>query len=361
MAESLNSGVYAIYNQVNGKCYVGHSSSLNIRWLTHQSQLRRGIHHCQPLQNAWRKYGPDALQFKVLELVPCDRIALYLREQFWIDLIAPAYNVMRIARPGWLGMRHTEEARRKISEFHKNDPKAIAHRAALHAAKRGVPRPPETIAKMRASRVGKKHSPETIARLKAIAAASTWKPTPEHREKLRAANLGRQDTPERLAKFRAKMVGRKQPPEQIAKRVAKLIGHTTSDYTKQRTAEANRARLLGTKQSPELIEKRISKLRGRKRPDVTLARKGIPRLPHVVEAIRAGHLLRWSARAAEIKAAILANPGMSITKLAKSIGADRETVSKYKKELQCQPQPPNANVSAGSASQPVQAVLFPWL
>jgi group I intron endonuclease len=316
MSERRKSGIYCIANKVSGKCYVGQAASIGDRWLTHRSHLENRRHHSRHLQAAWNKYGADAFTFSVLEYVPLDREQLAAREQFWFDELRPAYNLAPSAGSS-LGVKHP-------------------------------PRSAEFRERMSSIKTGFRHSQETIELLKQLSVAQNYKPSPEHIEKLRAFNTGRRNSQESIEKHRQQMLGRKQPPEQIAKRVAKLIGHKTSDYTKQRIGEANRARLLGTKQSPELIEKRIAQLRGRKRPDVSLARKGIPRTPEATEAIRAGQVLRWSARAAEIKACILANPNLSITKLAKSLGADRATVSKYRKELLCLTPQPNDNVVAVS-------------
>ena len=345
-ASRMNSGIYAIVNTTNGKCYVGQASSFAQRWGTHRSQLRRGVHHCAPLQHAWLKYGEAAFLFKVLEEAPSERETLYQREQFWMDLIRPAYNVLRIAQPGWLGMKHTPEAKAAISHFHRTSEVSKKNRDALHAVKKGVPRTPETIEKMRKSMTGKKHSPETIALLKKIGAASTYKPSAEHIEKLRRIHTGRKLSPEHIEKTRAANTGRKQSPEHIAKRVAKLVGHTTSEHTKQRIAEANRARLLGTKQSAELIEKRIAKLRGKKRD------------PEVIAVMHAALAAKRQPTLDAIQAALLIDPQANITHLAAKLGCARSTIRRIKKELLCQQPPQNASAAAEKSSPPKQADLF---
>ena len=49
--------IYKIRNLVNGKFYVGSSVNTRVRFQNHRRHLRRGTHHCRPLQNAWDRYN----------------------------------------------------------------------------------------------------------------------------------------------------------------------------------------------------------------------------------------------------------------------------------------------------------------
>lgn len=79
------SGIYAIVNRINGKEYRGSAaSSFRQRWNEHLSDLSRGVHPNKHLQAAWNKYGPQAFDFVILEVVS-GRAALIAAEQRWID------------------------------------------------------------------------------------------------------------------------------------------------------------------------------------------------------------------------------------------------------------------------------------
>ncbi len=85
------SGIYQITNTSNGKFYIGSSQDIRERWRLHFWTLRDGSSHCRYLQSAWTKYGASSFVFEVLEL--CPKTSLLEREQFYIDSLAPAYNM----------------------------------------------------------------------------------------------------------------------------------------------------------------------------------------------------------------------------------------------------------------------------
>ena len=58
--------VYSIKNIVTGQSYVGSTKNYKNRKKTHLSLLRRGIHHCNWLQNSWNKYGESSFN-----IIPC--------------------------------------------------------------------------------------------------------------------------------------------------------------------------------------------------------------------------------------------------------------------------------------------------
>jgi len=148
----MTSGVYAIVNR-NGHCYIGSAVDLHKRWTGHRRDLRECVHHCGHLQKAWNKYGEPSFMFTRLEECPpqdCTR-----REQWWIDLLRPAYNVCQMATSP-LGVRRSDATRAKIS-------------AAMMGRKRplmiGKKMSPETKAKLSAAMTGRKHSAETRTKM----------------------------------------------------------------------------------------------------------------------------------------------------------------------------------------------------
>jgi len=107
----MNSGIYTIVNEVNGKSYIGSACSFRKRWATHRSDLKKGTHHSTYLQRAWNKYGEENFYFGVLEPVE-NKEDLVAREQFWLDTLKPEYNISPTAGSS-LGARQSEETIQK--------------------------------------------------------------------------------------------------------------------------------------------------------------------------------------------------------------------------------------------------------
>lgn len=103
-------GVYAICNEVDGRCYYGSSINMNKRLSVHKSSLRGGYHCNAHLQRAWNKYGEDAFSFNSVEVT--DESSLDERESFWIKN-NKSYNFSLPTKRN--GHYHNEEFRRKQS------------------------------------------------------------------------------------------------------------------------------------------------------------------------------------------------------------------------------------------------------
>ncbi len=85
-----SSGVYEIRNKVNGKRYIGSSVNLNRRLKNHCNTLKRSVHKNKHLQSAWKKYGRDNFEIKVLLYCSAKKATFY--EQRCIDAYKPEYN-----------------------------------------------------------------------------------------------------------------------------------------------------------------------------------------------------------------------------------------------------------------------------
>lgn len=84
------SGIYCIINLLNQKKYIGSSINVGTRLAKHISILRGNYHFNSHLQNAYNKYGESNFSIYLLEL---DINNLTEKEQFYIDLIRPDYNI----------------------------------------------------------------------------------------------------------------------------------------------------------------------------------------------------------------------------------------------------------------------------
>lgn len=192
-------GVYMIRNRITQRAYVGASANVVQRWSIHRTALRGGYHHNTHLQEDWVRYGEAAFEFVLVESVS-SKDDLRAREQACLDDAAVTpYNMSPNAGPGnGPGVVFTEEHRRHIGD-----------------AKRGKPRPAQSLAL-----TGRKLSPET-------------------REKMRAAHLGLKPTPEARAKCSASLTGRMFSAEHRAKISATKRNKPWSE--KRRLTEDNKA------------------------------------------------------------------------------------------------------------------------
>jgi len=113
-------GIYRITNLVNGKSYIGKTGmNFGDRWDCHRSQLNRGYHDNPHLQHAWKKYGKDAFEFRVIESAS-DVSCLDNLERKYIKQYRDqdkSYNILDGGDGGFLlGSHLSEETKRKIGE-----------------------------------------------------------------------------------------------------------------------------------------------------------------------------------------------------------------------------------------------------
>lgn len=218
-ARQGTAGVYQIKNLRNGKAYIGSSSNIEARWRTHRSSLNKGKHHSAALQRAWEKYGQEAFEFTILEVVECQKRRLVVETEFIASTRSAdgrhGYNCLAVGGSP-VGHKHTEESRRRMSEGQRKIPKAVRLTYCISFA--GRRHTEEAKAKISLSssmrrlteeqkkRVGDAHRGKSISsEHKAISAATcrARNSTPEHRAKVSAALKGRELTPEWKAKLSA--------------------------------------------------------------------------------------------------------------------------------------------------------------
>jgi group I intron endonuclease len=232
-------GVYVIVNKLNGKRYVGSSIDWRCRLGGHRRALDAGRHNNRHLQAAWKKYGADVFVFAIMERV--ERKLMLEREQFYMDVLRPEYNIGKVAAAPMLGVRLSEEQRAKkrgrlVSE---------ATRAKLSAGKTGKKRAPFTAehrARMSAAATGRNRSAESVE--KSAAAHRGRKLTGARLEAARTANLGRKMSDEQKEKIRAAMrrVWREASEETKASRLTNFHESTRGAAQSQRMRDIWRAR-----------------------------------------------------------------------------------------------------------------------
>lgn len=126
------SGIYLLYNLVNGKQYVGSGYDLRARLATYYfpSTLTDGRH----ISNSLLKYGHVNFSLVILDILgnknSCSRSDILLREQFYIDLYKPSLNINPVAGSS-LGFKHSNESKKLIAEFRRGKPLSDETKARL--------------------------------------------------------------------------------------------------------------------------------------------------------------------------------------------------------------------------------------
>jgi group I intron endonuclease len=91
--ENINkSGVYRLVNKINGKSYVGSSTSLTNSFSVYYSlDALRKVKGSIIIYRALLKYGHSNFSLDILEY--CESSILMEREQYYIDFLKPEYNI----------------------------------------------------------------------------------------------------------------------------------------------------------------------------------------------------------------------------------------------------------------------------
>ncbi len=98
--------VYRWVNNINNKTYVGSSINLSVRLHKYYS-VKHLTKHKTPIHNALLKYGFANFTLEILEYCG-EGINPVVREQYYLDLLKPEYNVLEQAGSS-LGFKHSEE------------------------------------------------------------------------------------------------------------------------------------------------------------------------------------------------------------------------------------------------------------
>lgn len=192
--------IYRISNVANDNFYIGSSINVRRRRWEHWDALKKGTHHCAPLQAAWDEFGEDAFEFEVLEEVSDGSQLLHIEETYLLKYAGSAecYNTALSAHQSpaalpYVRDRISEGVKRKyedpeyqprIGRTHSEETKAVISakvQAAVAAGKGGKFIPSEdTRLRMSVALRGNQNAKGHIR-------------TEEHRRKLAEANTGNQN------------------------------------------------------------------------------------------------------------------------------------------------------------------------
>lgn len=98
-------GIYRWINKLNDNTYIGSGLNLSKRLSDYynQSELKRNP---RPIHAALLKYGYENFRLEILEYCKADE--LINKEQYYLDLLDPEYNILKFAY-SLLGYKHTPE------------------------------------------------------------------------------------------------------------------------------------------------------------------------------------------------------------------------------------------------------------
>jgi excinuclease UvrABC nuclease subunit len=99
------SGVYMWVNTINNNKYVGSSKDLQRRFSAYYSVAYLTKYNTIIIHRALLKYGYSAFSLSILEY--CAEEDLISREQYYIDLYKPKYNILKLAGSS-LGWKQSE-------------------------------------------------------------------------------------------------------------------------------------------------------------------------------------------------------------------------------------------------------------
>lgn len=148
----MESGVYQITNEVNGKRYIGSAVNLEIRKKQHFQRLKKGDHPNIHLRRSCAKHGLGAFSFKVI--VNCAAEHVLSWEQTALEGLMPEFNICPTAGSS-AGRKFSEETKDKIRQKaigRKYTIRSAEHRAKLSAVHKGKSKPQHVIDALQAGR-----------------------------------------------------------------------------------------------------------------------------------------------------------------------------------------------------------------
>lgn len=106
-------------NSINGKCYIGSSENLKIRFLQYFNTNHLLKNKCMTICCALLKHGYSNFSLTILEY--CEPSNCLIREKYYLDLLNPQYNISKEPAAPFSGRKHSDESRTIMSEAKKGE------------------------------------------------------------------------------------------------------------------------------------------------------------------------------------------------------------------------------------------------
>ncbi len=204
------SGVYEIFNTVNGKRYIGSSNDCPGRWRTHLHMLRSARHANHRLQKDWSDHGEGSFIFRII--LPCPKEQLLFQEQRCIHGFLPDYNIY-LSSSSPKGVIRSAEYRSMMADAMRGNQNGLGYRHSDEARKKissallGKSFSPEHLANHSAAKIGRKrgrYSDKARINMSIVKIGNKnclgYKHTPEARANMAAARLGKKRGPYKTSK-----------------------------------------------------------------------------------------------------------------------------------------------------------------
>lgn len=117
--------IYKIRSLTTNRIYIGSAVNFERRKYMHMYSLKRNSHHSIFLQNHVNKHGISDLVFEIIDI--CNIDELVSKEQFYLDLLTPEFNISKNAY-STIGVKCSDEKKEKLRIIHtgrKATPAAI--------------------------------------------------------------------------------------------------------------------------------------------------------------------------------------------------------------------------------------------
>lgn len=155
------SGIYRWTNKINGKKYVGSSVNLGRRFSAYFSHKYLSSNKLM-VSKALLKYGYAGFILEIIEY--CVLKNLIQREQYYINLFKPEYNILKVAG-SLLGFKHSESTKERLANLYTGRKISEQVKAKMSDTQKGRVHTLEAKAKMRISKIGLNLSEEHKANL----------------------------------------------------------------------------------------------------------------------------------------------------------------------------------------------------
>lgn len=202
------SGIYQIRNKIDNKIYIGSAINLKRRKGQHFHKLIKNKHCNKYLQFSFNKNGKDNFLFEIIEYTKKEN--LIEREQYYIDILNPEYNVCKIAGNN-LGLIHSEETKTKLSEINKGKKLSNETKQKMSNTRRGKKRP-EMVGRFSGKNspmYGKHLSEETKDKIRI--SKKNYRHSEETKRKISTSNKGKVTSQETRKKLSLSKRGEKNP------------------------------------------------------------------------------------------------------------------------------------------------------